>query len=212
MNVYIEQSSSEYVEMFKAVGHSIVSDPLSADLICFTGGEDVTASLYGEKSHPYTGSFLARDHQEKKLFQEAVELNIPMVGICRGGQFLNVMNGGKMYQHVTKHLGDHFLIDSRTGVKVLVSSTHHQMMRAGASGILVAYAEQGGTKEHMPKLNSELSHPLFILDEEPDTEVVYYPHTRSLCFQPHPEYDYERYAGMTAYFFSLVNKYLSKDN
>jgi gamma-glutamyl-gamma-aminobutyrate hydrolase PuuD len=84
MKVYIECSSHAYMALFAALGHNIVRSELEADLVVFTGGEDVTPSFYGDKKHSYTGNSPERDEREAQLFNRCVERNIPMVGICRG--------------------------------------------------------------------------------------------------------------------------------
>lgn len=89
--------------MFREAGWDITRDFNNADLLCFTGGEDVNPALYGEPCHPYTGFNKQRDAVEKQIFHHAIHEGIPCVGICRGGQFLNVMHGGKLWQHVHGH-------------------------------------------------------------------------------------------------------------
>lgn len=190
-----------YASLFIKFGYEVVTDIEEASLICFTGGEDVSPFLYGEKPHPRTYSNTIRDTYEKGIFNIAVTKDIPMVGICRGGQFLNVMNGGKMYQHVTRHCEDHMIKDVETGMEVFASSTHHQMMRPGPGAVSVAVANEGGSKEFLD------GYEIVILDDlVEDDEVVFYPLTKSLCFQPHPEFN-----GMDElqeYFFHCVDKYL----
>ena len=204
--VYIEYSDSSYIQMFLKHGIKAVPEKETAHLICFTGGSDVSPHLYGEHKHPYSSVDGSRDEREAELFHYAVMNNIPMVGVCRGGQFLNVMNGGKMYQHIEGHVGDHYMQDLITNEDIMVSSTHHQMMKAAAAGFVVATANIcNKSKQHMSPLQE---HPAILtnIKKEPDIEVVYYKDTKSLCFQPHPEFDgYER---MTAYFFELINRYL----
>lgn len=196
--------SPQYENMYYAAGWDVCKGPLKADLIQFTGGEDVSPCLYGEERHRTTGDNLDRDLYEAGFFAFARRMGIPMAGICRGGQFLNVMSGGKMYQHVSKHATglDHPLTDIQTGRVLSVSSTHHQMMRKGEAGILVASAGLGGFKQHMiGSVVTECHDP-----DEPDTEVVYYPDTKALCFQPHPEFfDVEHECPQ--YFFELLERY-----
>jgi gamma-glutamyl-gamma-aminobutyrate hydrolase PuuD len=201
-SVYIIAGNSEYRRMFEKKGYAIISHLAEEmpNLVCFTGGEDVTPLLYGEASHPFTYSSQYRDDAERKLFNQFVEASIPMVGICRGGQFLNVMNGGKMYQHVSAHLGSHLITDVASGEQLLATSTHHQMMRPGIAGKIVTTANQGGTKEHMKNGGICRSNA-----EEPDVEAVFYPHTQSLCFQPHPEFGSVK---LQEYFFSLITTHL----
>lgn len=201
-NVYIEHSSYEYVMMFIKLGYTVVNSPDKANLICFTGGADVSPHLYGDTKHPATFNDPYRDAKEERMFQYALEKNIPMVGICRGGQFLNVMSGGRMYQHVAKHTMSHAIIDVDSGKVVWVSSTHHQMMLPSDKAKLVAYAEQKGKREWFDGAvaRSDISNE--------DIEVVYYEHTNCLCFQPHPEFVSEDYEGMLHYFGELLKQYL----
>ena len=202
LKVFIIQSNSEYRKMFEEAGWEVITNLVNdvPDLVCFTGGEDVHPSYYGEKDHPFTYANTERDHREHHQFNSFVEAQIPMVGICRGGQFLNVMNGGKMYQHVTNHTGSHLITDVHTKEALLATSTHHQMMRPGIAGKVIATAEMNGSKQHMngDKIVTQTS-------PEPDYEVVFYPHTQSLCFQPHPEFGSDK---LKTYFFSLLNRYL----
>ena len=201
--VYIEQSSGQYVQMFKDFGWEVIKDlgDEIPDLVCFTGGEDVTPSLYGEAKHPQTYNNPQRDHHEKQLFSEFVEADIPMVGICRGGQFLNVVNGGKMFQHVLGHTRSHPIYDLITDEVVFATSTHHQMMRPGVGHKLIAVADEHQSRQYM-KENT----PTYYEGIDRDYEVVYYPNTRSLCFQPHPEFSGVN--KLQTYFFSLIKRYL----
>ena len=56
---------------------------------------------YGEARHPDLGAVDApRDHTELTLARWALEANLPVLGICRGIQLLNVAAGGTLYQHI----------------------------------------------------------------------------------------------------------------
>ena len=202
MNVLIINGSYAYSQLFSRLGHKEVSDIATAELLVFTGGADVSPHLYGAKKHPQTGSSPARDAAEELFFDAAIERGIPMVGICRGGQFLNVKSGGEMYQHVDKHCGNHEITDLESGETVLVSSTHHQMMKPSPEGILVASSGLGGGREWYEG-------QVFKKDvSNEDIEVVFYPHTRALCFQPHPEFTGEVYTGMHRYFENCLKRYI----
>ena len=201
--VYIVNSSYAYERMFETAGWDVVYGPLTANLIQFTGGEDVSPCLYGEQRHPHTGDNLERDLWEAGYFAFAHRMGIPMAGICRGGQFLNVMSGGRMYQHVSAHATgkNHTLQDRETGKVISVSSTHHQMMRVGDKGKSVAVARLGGFKEYVLD-----GRAIRDVDHEPDQEVVYYPHTEALCFQPHPEFFGPGHECFE-YYFELIDRY-----
>ena len=207
--VYIVDGNGQYVQLFVKAGFALAHTPGEADLICFTGGSDVSPSLYAEKLHPESFCDMARDVREADIFNMAVDLEIPMVGICRGGQFLNVMSGGRMFQHVTNHCRNHMLTDTRTNKSILVTSTHHQMMRPSPHGVIIATADEWGNKECMPIVADPEKAPIQHLKRELDVEVVFYPDTGCLCFQPHPEFvGSDAYKDMREYFFSLISEFL----
>lgn len=190
--VFIAGGGHQYEEMFRMYGWEVTTNLEHADLIQFTGGADVSPNMYGESHHPQSATSAQRDMHETALFQSTLAKGIPMAGICRGGQFLNVMNGGRMYQHVDGHAigGTHSMIDEQTGYRCDVTSTHHQMMIPHEDGrILARPPETRCTRKEYVDNDGEL----FIVtpDEERyeiDVEVVYYPQTNVLCFQPHPEF------------------------
>lgn len=69
------------------------------DGVLFTGGQDVQPALYGEKPLPLTGEVCpARDAMEAALLPLVLEADKPVLGICRGIQFLNAALGGTLYQ------------------------------------------------------------------------------------------------------------------
>ncbi len=194
--VCIIESDHLYDKMFLSVGWTLVTSPEEADLICFTGGEDVTPALYGHQNIASNCNWL-RDVREKEIYDAYVG-KIPFVGVCRGGQFLNVMNGGLMFQHVDNHGigGTHEMVNDLDQV-IHVTSTHHQMMRPSGKGEIIGEAGSRATQ--------------FIAWDHPkspmsDTEVVWYEETQSLCFQPHPEY---RGAEETKKaFFDYIDRYI----
>ena len=69
------------------------------DILLLIGGEDVNPSYYGAEPSPNLGAVNGRrDTFEMKLIQEAIKHRIPIFGICRGEQVLNVAFGGSLYQ------------------------------------------------------------------------------------------------------------------
>lgn len=191
--VFIVGGNGQYRSMFTERGWYITTSIYNADLVQFTGGEDVSPSLYGEPPHPRTFFNPDRDEKEQKIFNQARELGIPMAGICRGGQFLNVMNGGSMWQDVDNHTGAHLARVNGYIGDVYVSSTHHQMMRPSKTNdhIVLMAANLSRKKECM----MDAGHPTVVSriigshNKEDDVESVFYPDTRTLCFQPHPEFN-----------------------
>ena len=201
-----------YRSMYLANGFEIVYTLKEADLVQFTGGEDVTPLLYGHQAHSSSYCNEQRDRKEQEIFVTANALKIPMVGICRGGQFLNVMNGGTIYQDVDNHAlgGGHVAIDTVTYQELIVSSTHHQMIKPTDDAIVLLYARLASKKVNF-NLEFELFEDCcqgdFKAVLEVDTEACYYPATNSLCFQPHPEF-FDRHNECQVLFFEYVTEYL----
>lgn len=183
--VFIVCPSRDYVAMFEAQGWEVVNCISDADLVQFTGGEDVTSEYYGEEAHPTTYNNVLRDVHEMSIFAEVRGKNTPMAGICRGGQFLHVMNGGALFQNVDSHAiyGTHRAFTPMKGEVVQVTSTHHQMMRMNGCGEVLLFAEKCYFgKQYMH--NGEVEE----VDDEDDIESVYHAKNQCLCFQPHPEF------------------------
>lgn len=198
----VGEHMGNYHELFLSLGFDLCFDFPKADLICFTGGADVGPWMYDHPQHKTTYDDHRRDVFESTIFEDAKKRGIPMVGICRGGQFLNVMSGGEMYQDVTGHTRAHSITDILTGEVVYVSSTHHQMMKPSPEAVLVAYSTLGGDREWWDG-------QVFAREKsEQDVEVVFYPGSKCLCFQPHPEFSSAEYEGMRAYFATLLTRYL----
>lgn len=107
--------------------HILVDMPEKADIVLFTGGEDVDPSIYSCEIHPTTYSNLARDTVEQNIFDQVDPNKQICVGICRGSQFLCAMNGGILVQNCDGHA----LVRTHTisnGIKDYeITSTHHQM-------------------------------------------------------------------------------------
>lgn len=204
MKAFIVDGNHQYEALMKGIGFEITYNSEEADIALFTGGEDVSPILYDAKNHPFTFSNITRDRAEMMLFNTFLSRSIPMVGICRGGQFLNVMSGGAMYQDVTAHGRGHEITDLQTGEVVYVSSTHHQMIKPSEKGLVVAVSSHTSDREWYEG-------GIFKRDtSNTGIEVVYYEHANSLCFQPHPEFNAPEYVGMKRYFKSLVEKFLMK--
>ncbi len=72
-------------------------------LIC--GGPDVDPTLYGEEPDPNAGLVLNRalDDLELRILQHALDLDMPVLAICRGMQLMNVAFGGKLIQDLPNH-------------------------------------------------------------------------------------------------------------
>lgn len=180
-NVYVVGGDVNYANWFD--DYKITKKLEDSDLVIFTGGEDVHPSLYGEPVGKRTYCNLKRDLAEKKIFEKAKALKIPMIGICRGSQFLCVMNGGKLVQHQNN---PEYIHDVKTAYHgtLKITSTHHQ---AAYPFNLSKYEYNiiGWTENlsefHLDGNDNELK-------PEKECEIVEYYRSKSLGIQGHPEH------------------------
>ncbi|WP_428341590.1 gamma-glutamyl-gamma-aminobutyrate hydrolase family protein [Mycobacterium sp.] len=78
----------------------------SLDGLLITGGTDVDPAAYGQQPHPSTDEpAQPRDAWEFTLLRAALERRLPVLGICRGAQVLNVALGGTLHQHLPDVIG-----------------------------------------------------------------------------------------------------------
>lgn len=89
-----------------------------ADGILLAGGHDVDPSTYGEEKGEHTCNVdQDRDRVEMLLTRLAQEKNIPLLGICRGMQIMNITFGGSLYQHIAADLARALSHDMHEGHK-----------------------------------------------------------------------------------------------
>ncbi len=196
--------------MLKRHGYDVIKDwDNPFDVLLFPGGSDICPMLYGERVVTGTNYDLRRDLLENKAYRTFPK-DFPKVGICRGAQLLHVFNGGSLYQDVSGHQQPkgHYIRDSRDGKIILVTSTHHQMMRYLAGGMYIAGAREAIT---LKTEDASVSYKEDRKKKDPtkdenwsDLEVVFHPETECLCFQPHPEYNIKT---CEEYFFQLLEEF-----
>jgi putative glutamine amidotransferase len=148
--------------------HGYVDDTAAlldrVDGLLISGGPDLDPATYGQERHPLLGpdvDFVA-DEYEQALLRGAAERDLPLLGICRGLQALNVARGGTLHQHVPGHLQTHdaflpaheaevergsllYWLTDRDGLAV--NSFHHQAADRIGAGLEVAARAPDGTVE-----------------------------------------------------------------
>jgi putative glutamine amidotransferase len=138
------------------------------DALCLSGGPDIHPSAYGAPEHPELGPTEPElDRFELALGRRAVRRRVPVLGICRGAQVLNVALGGTLHQHLPdvselehRHgkSGDgtvHEIELTRGGRlpgllgggRLEVNSFHHQAAATIGHGLRVAARAPDGTVE-----------------------------------------------------------------
>lgn len=172
----------QYAEMFSRAGCYRADRPAKADLVIFAGSTDVNPDLYGEPKHTMTSApNKEEDEAGMKMFRHCKKHGIPMLGVCKGAQLLHVAMGGKLYQHIDQHYGDHSIYDVRNKVTIeKVSSNHHQAVIPQEGMEILAHASKSTKKWRNPLVNDG--------DKGFEVEAFFYEETGILGIQGHPEY------------------------
>lgn len=159
--------------------------PQKCDAILLWGGTDINPKYYNEEPD-YRNQYQAdskRDQDEWAWMLEAKASSVPIIGICRGAQFLCAFAGGKLIQHMTGHHGSQ-LIYTPDGREFMAKEDHHQaMLPVDCEASWIATAKDG-----IP-------------------EVVYFPKIRGLAIQGHPEWE-QPDAPVVEFYCSLVESLL----
>jgi putative glutamine amidotransferase len=104
------RSREHYLKALRDAGFDVLAVdagdavPDAFDALCLSGGEDIEPARYGAAADPKTETIdSARDALELGLIATARERDVPVLGICRGLQVINVAYGGSLLQHVDGH-------------------------------------------------------------------------------------------------------------
>ena len=149
------------------------------DGVLLTGGPDVQPCTYGEPPHEALGPTEPRiDALELAMVRGADERGLPILGICRGMQLLNVARGGTLHQHLPEVTGkqlrhrqdEHSSIPTHVvktaphssvrevlgGSPIAVNSFHHQAVRKLGSGLVATAWAPDGTIEAVEEPGARL--------------------------------------------------------
>ncbi len=148
------------------------------DGLVLAGGNDIDPMYFDEGPHQKLGSIEpGRDEYEMMLIKYALEMNKPILGVCRGSQILNISQGGTMYQDIYSQMDDvyqhnqqapvqhmsHFIdIDKESKLyeimgddNIKINSFHHQANRAPGKGFKVVATSKDGVVEAIESTNHE---------------------------------------------------------
>ncbi|HZQ49048.1 MAG TPA: gamma-glutamyl-gamma-aminobutyrate hydrolase family protein [Candidatus Dormibacteraeota bacterium] len=134
------------------------------DGLLLPGGWDVDPSLYGEPKDEKVGPIDRElDEAELRMFEQARERELPVLGICRGQQVINVALGGTLVQHLDDHdirghgrshlahsvkvHPDSELAQAAGEHQISVNSFHHQAVKDLARGLRETAHGEDGTVE-----------------------------------------------------------------
>ena len=179
------------------------------DGLLFSGGGDLSPHYFNEEPIRELGGFLSiRDVTELSLMREAQQIGLPVFGICRGCQLINVALGGSLYQDIPRQIPDsighypkntpHYepfhkvtIVSGESRIASIVkqpsirtNSFHHQSVKHLAPGLRVTAQAADG-----------------IIEAFEGTDPAWYVH----CVQFHPETMCEKHPEFRAFFTEFVN-------
>jgi putative glutamine amidotransferase len=161
------------------------------DGLILAGGNDIDPAFYGSERHPETKHTVPeRDRAELALGRRAVERDMPVLGICRGMQLLNIAFGGTLLQHLPDEVGHG---RHRLHPGSFDGSDHDVLLEPGSVAARAAGEELHSSKSHHHQGLDQLGGGFVVtgrsaLDELP--EAIEIPEKQFvLGVQWHPEAD-----------------------
>lgn len=168
--VYGEKSAFQnYADALSACGATGVFSTnlkggISCDGLLLPGGTDADPALYGQKNTASVGIDRQKDLDEIELVKKFAAAGLPVFGICRGLQIINIALGGTLYQDIDnaaahkweEHTGDKVHRITTTegsflrklyGREFAVNSAHHQAIDVLAPGLTVSALAEDSTIE-----------------------------------------------------------------
>jgi putative glutamine amidotransferase len=128
----------------------LIEDPDQAldllDGLVLTGGADIDPASYGQQAHAETVDTVPeRDAFEIALARGAIERDLPVLGICRGMQLINVARGGTLLQHLPEHFGHG---EHRRAIGSFDGADHNVRLLEGTLAARAAGECKHATKSH----------------------------------------------------------------
>jgi len=161
------------------------------DALVIAGGADVDPSFYGQDPDPHTkGTVPERDAFEIALARGALARDLPLLGVCRGMQIMNVARGGTLIQHLPHSVGHE---DHRRSLGSFDNADHDVRLADGSLAEQAAGEKVHSTKSHHHQAIDRLGEGFEItgwatIDDLPET--IEDPSCRfALGVQWHPEVD-----------------------
>jgi putative glutamine amidotransferase len=157
-----------------------------------TGGIDIEPTLYGgewEYYHAPDEFQNERDRFEEKIFRHAQSAKVPLLGICRGLQLVNVLQGGKLIQDLghANEIHRKSAEDKHHGVRVETNTLLHEIVGTESGHVNSAHHQAVDIQE----LGQNLRVNAFAMTEDAAVEGIEFSDKQGrgfmLCVQWHPE-------------------------
>jgi putative glutamine amidotransferase len=161
------------------------------DGLMLAGGADIDPASYGQETHAETVATVpARDAFEIALVNTAIERDMPVLGICRGMQLINVARGGTLLQHLPERFGHS---EHRRVIGTFEGADHPARLVEGSLAARAAGETLHSTKSHHHQGVDRLGSDLIvsgISERDGLAEAIELPDRRFvLGVQWHPEAD-----------------------
>ncbi len=135
------------------------------DGLLLAGGADIDAAAYGAEPHPLTvGTVPVRDGFEIALARRAMERDLPVLGVCRGMQIMNIARGGTLLQDLPERLGHE---RHRPVLGTFEGADHGVELEAGSLAARAAGTTRCETKSHHHQGVDELGDGLLVTGHAP---------------------------------------------
>lgn len=199
-NAVVRNGGIPFIIPYLEDGEDLLKLMKLCDGILFPGGEDVDPHLYGEEPHASIGTINRKmDLFWIKAERFAEELGLPVLGICRGMQLINVARGGSLYQDLKELNPNHFLhtqkqnrdylihkvfIDPDSILaelfninEILTNTLHHQCVENPGKDLHVTAYSADKIPEAMESKDRRIVlvqwHPEELVDSEPRMNLVF---------------------------------------
>ena len=175
-NIYLSVPLVNYEKALLFSGARPAAEAAHADALLLTGGGDLAPRLYGALPDGAADIDGARDACELALVLDFLHRGLPVFGICRGLQLLNVFFGGTLHQHIEGHsrvdgrdrlhpvCAEDGLLRALYGPRFTVNSAHHQSAARVGDGLRVLARADDGTVEAL----AHASLPVFAVQWHPE--------------------------------------------
>lgn len=178
----------------------------NVDAFVLWGGTDIHPSYYKQGHNRFSQA--GRDPSERDVWEwNAMKYckanDIPIIGVCRGAQFMCAFTGGKLIQHASGHTNGNHSVTTSDGDKFSVTSCHHQMLDlVGTNHELLAWSSEPLSQAYYGETMQPLSHIEPVTFKEP--EIVFFPDIKGIAIQGHPEW-----ANENSKFVAACNSYIT---
>ena len=159
--------TENYINAVLSFGHEALTeceDLSMVDGVILCGGSDVHPRYYGQQIDGARGIDEERDAREVRVARECIARKIPLLGICRGQQLLNVLFGGTLIQHLENteyhnlagseiylthpvHAESGSVFEALYGKEFVVNTSHHQAIDHLGDGLRATLFASDGTIE-----------------------------------------------------------------